>query len=623
MDKIFRIECAIAIFLAVSLSLFLNWSFHGRYSVTGDEPHYLVMADGIIHYHTFEQTVPYAAEFRTRTIYHSGLGPVDAIPSSANTHAVMGPHGLFNVHNIGLPILIAIPFAVAGVLGAKIFLIVVSSLLVHAAWIVSFGLFQDRRARFFAVCSVVVSFPFIVSSNQIYSDLMGGIICLYGLAFIFSKKKRYDWSFVLLIFAISFLPWLQIKFSAASIIMSASIFLDGIRQKEKKFIISILLFFVSSSILLLLSYNYYAFGKVSGPYESGALEISWTSFMVFLGLHLDQNQGFLLQSPVMFIGVLALFGLFQRARGNFLVLLLVYASMIVPNAMHPAWYGGFSFFGRFAWSGAAIFILPTLYGLADLWKINQKAFWRLLMGCGLIQIFLIGPRFYIGDSIYKIDGDIPLFSYENLYSVIGDYLPALYSVHWAYYYPVNWGWALMVFSLLVVGIFVWGRDSIRFDLITGKVLLSCGLVIAAAATFGRRPPQEIVYQGASLPSRVGQIIGSDRVANAAVGDQSNFVTFGPYAALSHGYYKINLAYSSQLPVDADVGQLEICIIGEAECLGQASLNGTGGVQKIVSMSLISKRLRKKNYEFRVWWNGKGDLSVQKLILNKRDEVAMN
>lgn len=99
-------------FYFFSIFTLANWWHAHRYSVTGDEPHYLVMADGVVSYGTFEQTKPYKKEFENKYIYPLGLAPSNAVPGPSNTHGIIGPHGLYNAHNIGLPLLISIPYKI-------------------------------------------------------------------------------------------------------------------------------------------------------------------------------------------------------------------------------------------------------------------------------------------------------------------------------------------------------------------------------------------------------------------------------------------------------------------------------------------------------------------------------
>ena len=101
-------------FVALGLGTLFSWTHQNWYPVTGDEPHYLVMADAIVEDRSFEQTAAYEREFDARTIYPGGLAPAGSTADESTTHGVEGPHGLYNVHNVGLPALISIPFLVAG-----------------------------------------------------------------------------------------------------------------------------------------------------------------------------------------------------------------------------------------------------------------------------------------------------------------------------------------------------------------------------------------------------------------------------------------------------------------------------------------------------------------------------
>ena len=82
------------------------------------------MAGGIARHGTLEQSVPYREEFATRKISRVEL---------PDTHTIRGPHGFFSIHNIGLPLLISLPFLPGGAFGAKIFMILVSGFVIILA----------------------------------------------------------------------------------------------------------------------------------------------------------------------------------------------------------------------------------------------------------------------------------------------------------------------------------------------------------------------------------------------------------------------------------------------------------------------------------------------------------
>ena len=57
--------------------------------------------------------------------------------------------------------------------------------------------------------------------------------------------------------------------------------------------------------------------------------------MVYAGLHLDQAQGLFLQQPLYLLGVLGLAALWREDRRVLLWLVLLYHSILLPNATHP------------------------------------------------------------------------------------------------------------------------------------------------------------------------------------------------------------------------------------------------------------------------------------------------
>ena len=109
----------------------IAWQVKHVNGVTGDEPHYLVMANGLAKHGALEQTIAYKAALEPpeHASRRFGLAP-GVKPDASVMHTVAGPHGQFNVHNLGLPLLLAIPFAIGGMVGAKLFMMLSGALIV-------------------------------------------------------------------------------------------------------------------------------------------------------------------------------------------------------------------------------------------------------------------------------------------------------------------------------------------------------------------------------------------------------------------------------------------------------------------------------------------------------------
>lgn len=445
------------IYFFLSISSFFIWRFKGENWITGDEVHYLIMASGIIKHGTFEQTIPYSEEFNTQEIVRQELAPEGAIPTNKNTHAIQGPHGLFNIHNIGLPLIISIPFLVNGVFGVKIFMIALGGMAIIITWKITGFFSSDRKIRFFTSLVTCVALPLIPASNQIYPDLLAGIIALCGIYwFITTDKQRNLIIEGIGILAIVFLPWLQIKFLAPCIILVIAI---GVKTYiETKSVKKILLFSITTitSLLLLGLYNSYAFGRILGPYDSSALELSKTSFMVFFGLLFDQNQGFIFQNPITIVGIFFIGTFFLRNKSLLFLVLLVFLSFLVPNCMHTVWYGGYSFSGRFEWSIAILFILPTVFGLITLSKTNKRLFWLIIGIALLLQSYFFYRYTFTHVDLFNKVSSTSLDMYSMFFSPVQSWLPALYNVSWAFNYLPNYIWFTTLLIILILGILTSG-----------------------------------------------------------------------------------------------------------------------------------------------------------------------
>lgn len=450
--KRYSICSLLLIYCICALGVFAVWRQAGFNGVTGDEPHYLVMANGLARHGALEQTVPYTEAFAPAEREKFGIPPESARFAPENMHTIVGAHGHFNMHNLGLPVLLALPFAAGGIVGAKLFMIFCGGLGVLVGWRVAGVFAPDPRQRWLAVCAACIGIPLVPAANQIYPDLLAGMLALLGLYwFSTTQGPRGRGAELALAVAVAYLPWLQIKFGPTCAVIVLAVVARIYRQSGDWQRIARILAIAGSSCLLLAAYNFYAYGKLSGPYLSDAIEASKTSVMVMLGLLFDQNQGFLLLNPVNFVGVLAIGWLYRANRPLAALWTIAFLSLIVPNGLHPNWYGGWCFSGRFGWAGAIVFMMPTLYGLLDIARRSATRF-RMLVGLSALwQAGLFYHYSYGLVGLYNRDAATPFEHYSIFYGALHDWLPALYDVRWAYAYAPNYVWLAGGAVLLVTG----------------------------------------------------------------------------------------------------------------------------------------------------------------------------
>ena len=612
MNTKYRISFLLLLFLTLSIATLELWKSYDINTITGDEPHYLVMASGMVKQGVLEQTLPYQAEFKSREIFKPGLAPEDAAPSPANTHAVQGPRGLFNVHNIGLPLLLALPYLGFGIIGAKIFLVLLSSLILLTTWKITGLLSSDSKHRYWATLGACISLPLIPAAGQIYPDILAGLLALTGLYwFMTADKERCVTQELAMASALAFMPWLQIKLAATCALIFAAVLLKKFLASRNYRKVLPILFIGFISCIALACYNYYAFGKVSGPYQSDAIEISRTAVMVLFGLVLDQNQGFLFQNPIYFIGLIAIGSLYRDNKPFTILWALTFLSLIVPNAMHHAWYGGGSFSGRFEWSATIVFLIPVVYGLMKL-ALYRETLFRVLLGTGLLLQCYFFYRYAVeGVWLYnKITTSWPS-GYSIYYKAVHGGLPMLYNSEWAFRYLPNYAWITLTSLLFAIGFFSRKRLGAA---ISGTLALGL-LLIITAGVFDKQGINSASYEGKELPSLTGRVSGTSRVAEPGI-DSPGFISFGPYLPLQEGEYELTLTYSSNAASDQKIGVYEVVDATSQNKMDQGQLNGTDATSKTLKVRFELTKNKSQILEFRNFWYGDYDLSIHQVMLVK-------
>lgn len=619
------------ILLLAVCSLFINkWQIEQRRMLAGDEPHYLVVASGIAHHATLEQTVPYQEEFQHRTIarwhYPEGLGPRGQAPNPGNSHTKQGPNGLYSIHSIGFPALLALPYKIGDLKGARLAVMLMCLLVIVYTWKFA-RLYSATPGTAFTVAVVSgLSLNLLPASNQIFPDIAAGLFCLAALYWLLSATRQRIFPVTLLYFAlVAYLPWLHIKFAAAALVLVIAM---GVRlhldDRKPRYLLS-LVGLTCLSALMLAFYNYYAFGTLRGPYEGGSLVVNAESFMVLLGLHFDQNQGFMLQNPALFFGLFGTGLLFCRDRLGFVAFLFVYAAVMVPNAMHPNWYGGFSLSGRFNLTAAIVFLVPASLAMCLLASRARYLWYAVAVACVALQLWLYS--IYTFEELdmrnrYARDpeGRFWVDSYSTLYSGVAEWLPAFYNVHWSYSYLPNYAVVLLALCLLVAG-FSYGLNPGRFGRRTwigfSTVLLG---ILVINMLWSRAPDAPIAYAGSELLLDTGTNDGTSRIARAGE-HPPGLLTYGPRLFLYDRDYVLTIRYSSSAPADQEVATWSwVSPVLEQE-IASGVMRGTDGEVVEVVVRGRPEHAFPSKYEVFTAWQGKADLRIDGIEIGKWDGAA--
>jgi hypothetical protein len=602
----------LALYVALSVVALLVWDSDNRHEVTGDEPHYLVVASAIARDRTFENSAAYTREFRTREIYADGLAAPDATPTRANTHAVAGPRGLYNVHNVGLPVLLAVPFAAGGVLAAKLTMVALNSSIVVACWAAT-GLFTDRaRSRVWAASVAAITAPFVFAAGQVYPDVLAGSIVLFGLCrFAALAHDRRAGPTALAAGLLACAPWLQVKFAAVVLLVGAGLAVRGYLATRARAAVVAVAAPLLTSFAALAFYNWYAFGRVTGPYGDEAVDPGARGAMVLAGLHVDVNQGWVWQAPVWLVGVAALGALIVRRSVVAALTLAAYLVLLVPNALHPNWYGGDSLSGRFFWSAAAVLLLPTVAGLLVLERRYRPlaAAATVIAGVALVWQYAVAV---FGDAVLVRRSATTMARYYPIHwGPLGELLPKLYSLSWAWAQPVVWAALAIVPAALWIG--VSGPRGRR------SWAVRCGpLATALAATlvFGIavRAPDRSEFELDRLSHQVGERAGQGWSVDAG---SDGFMVYGALLTLDDGRYEARLDYRSEGASGSRVGTTDVLRWPEGDELAALPVSGTDGAwhELQVPFQIAAGRAL---FEFRLHTNGLAAVELAELTVVRLD-----
>jgi hypothetical protein len=383
----------VPLLLAVPLALYVwvpvHWHRASLDPVSGDEPHYLIVADALARDHSLNVFPSYARDREERRI----VGPIDW-----RNHSRGENDRWYSLHGVGLPLLVAPVFSVAGVFGVRLLLAVLAGAVPFFVYACARLAGLGRPDSVGIALAVSLGLPFAAAAGQIYPDLLTGILVLGLVALCWTALERPVsrglWLAAAVVLAL--LPWLHVKNALVAGVLAVALVLARRRGRPDGFqwwpwLVGL----QAASAALIITYHLSAFGHLLGPYQAGRTTDAtlYQAGMVFLGLHFDQAQGVFVQQPLFLLGLVGLPVFFRRVPFVAVTAGAAYLSVVGLNAFHPAWYGGFSMSGRFMWCGAALWALPLACLYSALGASARRVLAALVLPAFAWQWLLSGQWF--------------------------------------------------------------------------------------------------------------------------------------------------------------------------------------------------------------------------------------
>ena len=580
----------VAVAFAVNLAALLIWNARGLYGLSGDEPHYLVISDALWSFRSFDVSAAYLKEALIPQFYSLGLAPSGVSLGSDWSwgHVVESSNGVFSWHGVLVGWFLAVPLGLFGILGAKIAMIALGAGFAWVVYLLSGQILTSVRLRLAVSLVLVLTYPLLLASNQIFPDLPAGGLALLGLYWLIwevkGAKARPVVTFVIA-FLVALLPWVGIKYAPiAAVILIALL----IVSKSK---VSVVLAGAVSAALL-MAFQLYAYDSPFGAFAEGVVEYGPEFWLRLSGLVLDQNQGFLFYSPLLWLGLLGIVPLFRFSRLVGVVWLVGVLLFLIPSAAHPGSYGGGSFVGRYGWGAALLFFVPTIFVLASL---SRRWLIGVLGGSLVFSAWIFVTQVFIGGSypggpvaldLYTKATDTWLESYSIFFFPLQKLFPAFYDPAWAWTYSVNW-----VSAAALIGVI-----AISFFSLTAR-----GLAIVAG-----------VFAAVVGLAGVVSVPGDQRVVveQNISAEVSGVVAGGPTWNMREGDYTWSVDYRW-------VGDESLGVVGKWELLETAGgtpvaageLPATTGDVSSISQVIPFRSFQPRGFTLRVSWYGEGTFEV--------------
>ncbi|MYJ05955.1 MAG: hypothetical protein F4061_16480 [Acidobacteria bacterium] len=573
--------CASAALLAAMLAFW--WTSSDRYRLTGDEPHYVVLAASIWRDGDFDVRNNFDEDATTAEIY----GPIP------DRHVGTRNGRQYSHHQPLLSVLLALPFAIGGTVGARLFLcLLITPILGWAAWRWLHGRAPPADVAI-ALAGLLFCPVILFGSGQVYGNLLGGAVISAlaiwlwqgeDLARTSSALTRREgrspiaWMFFGVVAGL--LPWLHMQYLAVTFLLGVFAiwqvwreqpWRDGIARDSRWG-------YTAGAVALVLgpaTFFMYQMATLGQPFGNMERFIVETPYLraaeVLIGNHLDQSHGLFWHQPLFFPGLIAIGWMAGRRHPLTIPWLLLYAALMTPPALLGTW--STMPIGRYNWAAFWLWLIPI-----GLWlRAERASLGRYVrpVALGVLAYQAILALRWVPDPTRLFNyAESPLvWARDSLFPLSVRYVfPHFFLntsdgwgvVRYLEYLP-NLIWVAAAALLFVTG-WMWsaeGRRRLRPVWIGGVAVTALLLPVEPTAdaesptddglhepmarsiqsTFPRRFEAERMtpMQTADRTTRLDEQASGGRARAADNGRSDGLMTFGPYLDMNPGRYRIEAA----------------------------------------------------------------------------------
>lgn len=353
----------------------------------GDEPHYLVITQSLLLDHDLK-----IENNHQRKDYRAYFGR-DLRPD----YLTRGTDGaIYSVHPVGMPILTAPAFALAGYWGVVVMLVLMAALAATLLWMRAREISDSPEAATFAWAAVALTTPFLFNSFTVYPEIPGALAVMVALTW--RVESTATWLMVLRGVAIGALPWLSTKYVPMAAVVGIIVLLRSMRNLRAVVALCVPVLILLGSWFAFF-YAYWGTFSPSAPY--GTQENMALAYLAKggLGLLFDQEYGVVALAPVFVVAIAGLVLMLRSAgaaRHRALEVVAVFGALLLTVGAFHVWWGGTSAPGRPMASAVLLLGLPVAWAFARAREMTSPA-WRawchLLLAASIaIALALVSAR---------------------------------------------------------------------------------------------------------------------------------------------------------------------------------------------------------------------------------------
>jgi hypothetical protein len=306
----------------------------------GDEPHYLMVADSLLHDGDLALERDYA-DMRYAPFHAPPLAP---------HYRVRGRSGeIYSLHAVGLSLLVLPAYALASYAGASFFMALLGVWL--ACELRALLRTWTPEGADGVAWMVALSPPLVHYAGLVFTEVPAALIVAAGLRHARGGSVRVALAAGI---AIAFLPWLNVRYAVLAAVLLA--FALSSRPPLRAALFWVIPSLASAAALALYHFRLYGFfdpRRVYGRRPELSLSLLPSGLP---GLLFDQEFGLLVYAPVFVLAVPGVIALWRRSRALALAVAVLVLAMFAVAGAWPMWRGGFN--------PPARFLVPVVPALA-------------------------------------------------------------------------------------------------------------------------------------------------------------------------------------------------------------------------------------------------------------------